>query len=80
MTARRAGAADWPEVVALRTRVFVEEQWVPAEIEQDAHDSGAVHVLDRDDDGRVVATGGRLRHTSPCSARRMVTCAIPASW
>ena len=60
MTARRAGAADWPEVVALRTRVFVEEQGVPAEIEQDAHDAGAVHVLDRDDDGRVVATG-RLR-------------------
>lgn len=60
MTARRAGAADWPEVVALRTRVFVEEQGVPAEIEQDAHDAGAVHVLDRDDDGRLVATGRLL--------------------
>ena len=60
MRARRATAADWPEVVALRTRVFVEEQGVPAEIEQDAHDAGAVHVLDRDDDGRVVATGRLL--------------------
>jgi predicted GNAT family N-acyltransferase len=59
----RAGpvhAADWPEVVALRTRVFVEEQGVPAEIEQDEHDATAVHALARDDDGRVVATGRLL--------------------
>lgn len=60
MTARRAGAADWSEVVALRTRVFVEEQGVPAEIEQDARDAAAVHVVDRDDDGRVLATGRLL--------------------
>lgn len=60
MTARLAAAADRPEIAALRTRVFVEEQGVPAEIEQDAHDAGAVHVLDRDDDGRVVATGRLL--------------------
>ncbi|SDO69219.1 GNAT family N-acetyltransferase [Geodermatophilus sp. DSM 45219] len=60
MTARLAGAADRPEIAALRTRVFVEEQGVPAEIEQDAHDAGAVHVLDRDDDGRLVATGRLL--------------------
>ncbi|MGY1822247.1 GNAT family N-acetyltransferase [Geodermatophilus sp. SYSU D00079] len=53
-------AADWPEVVALRTRVFVEEQGVPAEIEQDEHDATAVHALARDDDGRVVATGRLL--------------------
>jgi predicted GNAT family N-acyltransferase len=59
----RAGpvhAADWPEVVALRTRVFVEEQGVPAEIEQDQHEATAVHALARDDDGRVVATGRML--------------------
>ncbi|MGY1663156.1 GNAT family N-acetyltransferase [Geodermatophilus sp. SYSU D00705] len=53
-------AADWPVVVALRTRVFVEEQGVPAEIEQDEHDATAVHALARDDDGRVVATGRLL--------------------
>ena len=60
MSARRATAADWPEVAALRTRVFVEEQGVPTEIEQDAHDATAVHVLARDADGRVVATGRLL--------------------
>ena len=59
-SARRATAADWPQVAALRTRVFVEEQGVPAEIEQDAHDATAVNALAEDDDGRVVATGRLL--------------------
>ena len=60
MSARRATVADWPQVAALRTRVFVEEQGVPAEIEQDAHDATAVHALAEDDEGRVVATGRLL--------------------
>ena len=55
-----ATAADWPEVAALRTRVFVEEQGVPPEIEQDDADATAVHVLSRDDAGAVVATGRLL--------------------
>jgi predicted GNAT family N-acyltransferase len=55
-----ATAADWPEIVALRTRVFVEEQGVPPELEQDAADATAVHVLSRDTTGRVVATGRLL--------------------
>ena len=55
-----AAAADWPEIVALRTRVFVEEQGVPPELEQDAADATAVHVLSRDTTGRVVATGRLL--------------------
>ena len=52
MRARRATAADWPEVAALRTRVFVEEQGVPAEVEQDEHDATAVHALAEDDQRR----------------------------
>jgi predicted GNAT family N-acyltransferase len=60
VTARLATAADWPAVAALRTRVFVGEQGVPAEIEQDAHDATAVHALAEDDEGRVVATGRLL--------------------
>lgn len=60
VSARRATAADWPQVAVLRTRVFVEEQGVPAEIEQDAHDATAVHALAEDDEGRVVATGRLL--------------------
>jgi predicted GNAT family N-acyltransferase len=55
-----ATAADRPEIAALRTRVFVEEQGVPPGIEQDAADATAVHVLSRDASGRVVATGRLL--------------------
>ena len=56
-TAVVATVRDMPEVAALRTRVFVGEQGVPPEIEQDDADATAVHVLSRDDSGRVVATG-----------------------
>ncbi len=59
-TAAVAGSADWPEIVDLRTRVFVLEQGVPAEIEQDDRDATAVHALSRDGSGRVVATGRLL--------------------
>jgi predicted GNAT family N-acyltransferase len=52
-----AGPGDIAEVAALRTRVFVEEQGVPPELEQDATDAVAVHAVGRDDAGRVVATG-----------------------
>jgi predicted GNAT family N-acyltransferase len=59
-TAAVAGPADWPEIVDLRTRVFVLEQGVPPEIEQDDRDATAVHALSRDGSGRVVATGRLL--------------------
>ncbi|RBY95639.1 GNAT family N-acetyltransferase [Blastococcus sp. TF02-8] len=59
-TAAVATAEEWLEVAALRTRVFVEEQGVPAEIEQDDADATAVHVLSRDSSGQVVATGRLL--------------------
>jgi predicted GNAT family N-acyltransferase len=65
-----ATAADWPEVAALRTRVFVDEQGVPAEIEQDDRDATAVHALSRDESGRVVATG-RLLVGEPATIGRM---------
>ncbi len=66
-----ATAADWPEVVALRTRVFVEEQGVPPEVEQDAADATAVHAVARDDAGRVVATGRLLERDGRASIGRM---------
>jgi predicted GNAT family N-acyltransferase len=69
-----ATAADWPEIAALRTRVFVHEQGVPPEIEQDAADATAVHAVSRDDSGAVVATGRLLvREDGTAAIGRMAT-------
>jgi predicted GNAT family N-acyltransferase len=74
-SAEVASAADWPEIAALRTRVFVDEQGVPPEIEQDTADATAVHVLSRglsgDVAGRVVATGRLLVRGTTASIGRM---------
>ena len=70
-TASVATAADMPEVAALRRRVFVVEQGVPPEIERDDADETAVHVLSRDDSGRVVATGRLLVHGRTAGIGRM---------
>ena len=70
-TARVAGPEDRHEIAALRTRVFVVEQGVPPEIEQDAADDEAVHVLSRDDAGAVVATGRLLVRGSSAGIGRM---------
>ncbi len=74
-SASLATAADWPEVVALRTRVFVEEQGVPPEVEQDAADATAVHAVARglggELTGRVVATGRLLERDGRAVIGRM---------
>ena len=70
-TAHVAAPEDRPDIAALRTRVFVEEQGVPPEIEQDAADDDAVHVLSRDDAGAVVATGRLLVRGSTAGIGRM---------
>jgi predicted GNAT family N-acyltransferase len=70
-TASVASAADRAELAALRTRVFVEEQGVPAEIEQDAADETAVHAISRDVTGRVVATGRLLVSGTSATIGRM---------
>jgi predicted GNAT family N-acyltransferase len=70
-TAVVAAPEDRPEIAALRTRVFVDEQGVPPEIEQDAADAEAVHVLSRDDAGAVVATGRLLVRGSTAGIGRM---------
>ncbi|SFK62142.1 GNAT family N-acetyltransferase [Geodermatophilus ruber] len=73
VSARLAGPGDWPEIAALRTRVFVEEQGVPPEIERDDADATAVHALSRDDEGRVVATGRLLLRGTSAGIGRMAT-------
>jgi predicted GNAT family N-acyltransferase len=68
-----AGPADWPEVAALRSRVFVEEQGVPPEVERDDADAAAVHALCRDAAGRVVATGRLIERGGVAVIGRMAT-------
>jgi predicted GNAT family N-acyltransferase len=53
--ARRARAAEMPAVLALRHAVFCEEQGVPEELERDAEDANAVHLV-VDDAGAVIGT------------------------
>jgi len=45
---------------AIRCRVFIEEQNVPPELEQDGLDDDCLHVLAEDAEGRPIGTG-RLR-------------------
>ncbi|MFI6346913.1 GNAT family N-acetyltransferase [Streptomyces sp. NPDC050560] len=59
--------ADREACFAVRKDVFVAEQGVPEDIEYDAHDHGAVHVLAVAADGTPLGTG-RLLHGSAALA------------
>ncbi|GHH16659.1 acetyltransferase [Streptomyces rubradiris] len=52
--------ADREACFAVRKEVFVAEQGVPEDIEYDAHDAVAVHVLAVHEDGRPLGTGRLL--------------------
>ncbi|MFG3125510.1 GNAT family N-acetyltransferase [Streptomyces sp. NPDC048208] len=68
-TVRVAGdPADREACFAVRKDVFVGEQGVPQDIEYDAYDASAVHVLAVDEDGVPLGTG-RLLHGEAAAAR-----------
>src|SRR4051812_47023025 len=48
------------EAYAIRHAVFVREQGVPVELEQDEHDESSLHVLLQDETGVSLATGRLL--------------------
>lgn len=50
------GNTDLAGALAVRMRVFGEEQDVPVEIEMDALDRGALHLVALSPDGRVIGT------------------------
>ncbi|MFI7386904.1 GNAT family N-acetyltransferase [Streptomyces sp. NPDC049813] len=52
--------ADRESCFAVRREVFVDEQGVPEELEYDAYDAGAVHVLAVRDDGLPLGAGRLL--------------------
>ncbi|ARJ69701.1 GNAT family N-acetyltransferase [Paracoccus contaminans] len=51
---------DLDACMAIRIKVFVEEQKVPAELEGDEHDADAVHLLATAADGRPIGTARLL--------------------
>ncbi|MEU1043125.1 GNAT family N-acetyltransferase [Streptomyces sp. NPDC005551] len=61
-------AADREACFAVRKEVFVVEQRVPQDIEYDAYDAGALHVLAVRDDGVPLGTG-RLLHGAAAAAK-----------
>jgi len=56
--------ADWgrdrKDLLAIRYAVFVGEQGVPIELEHDAHDRTALHLLVTDPDGQPIGTARML--------------------
>ncbi|MDQ8701522.1 GNAT family N-acetyltransferase [Streptomyces sp. LHD-70] len=60
--------ADRAACFAVRREVFVDEQGVPEELEYDAYDEVAVHVLAVGDDGRAIGAG-RLLHGEAAAAK-----------
>lgn len=46
----------WQAAIELRFAVFVHEQHVPAELELDAEDAGALHLLVEDNSGSALGT------------------------
>lgn len=52
---------QFAEALALRFAVFCDEQRVPRALEHDAEDARALHVVVRNDESVVVATGRALR-------------------
>ncbi|CAL9430519.1 Acetyltransferase [Streptomyces sp. enrichment culture] len=63
-----ADPADREACFAVRKEVFVAEQGVPEDIEYDAYDAGAVHVLAVREDGVPLGTG-RLLHGEAAAAK-----------
>ena len=69
-------AAERDAAFAIRRTVFQGEQRVPAELEFDADDEHAVHVI-ADVDGEVVGTGRVVLHRERAKIGRM---AVLAGW
>lgn len=66
---------DWKQrdvLLKVRYAVFVEEQKVPVEIEQDDKDPVSVHVLARDSRGEVIGTARLILQELPRIGRMAV--------
>ncbi|HEX7371024.1 MAG TPA: GNAT family N-acetyltransferase [Rhodanobacteraceae bacterium] len=78
-------AADRNALLGVRETVFIQEQHVPSELERDADDARALHVLARTLEGTPIGTGRLLFETSaasdqPASSGRIGRMAVLPDW
>ena len=80
--------ADWPgdeqSIRAIRERVFIDEQGIPAELEWDGLDPGCAHLLAYDMEGNAIATArmqanGISAEWRYCQSGAAVALAVPYS-
>ncbi len=71
MIIRKATAADFPAILALRFEVFVDEQHVPPEEERDEHDATAHHYLAEEADGSVIGCARVIAHDDEAHIGRL---------
>ena len=71
MIARLAGPNELDECLALRRVVFVEEQDVPADLEEDGLDPSCTHFVVRDAGGSVVGTARMREYHGAAKAERV---------
>jgi predicted GNAT family N-acyltransferase len=71
-------AAEFEEALGLRYEVFCDEQQIPRDLERDAEDEIATHVVVRDAGGLVAATGRVMRQCTDGSIRALSAAGTPA--
>lgn len=75
MIARLAGPNELDELLDLRRVVFVDEQGVPADLEEDGLDPACTHFVVRDDHGAVVGTARMREYHGSAKAERVAVLA-----
>jgi predicted GNAT family N-acyltransferase len=75
---RRATGDDLAAALALRHRVFCQEQGVPEDLERDAHDATALHLVALDASGAVVGTCRLVPGTGSALLLQRMAVARPA--
>ena len=79
ITSGRWQALQQP-LIEVRTVVFIEEQHVPTDIEWDALDAGAIHLLALNEDEKAIGCARILNVNSPDGIARIGRMAVLKAW
>jgi predicted GNAT family N-acyltransferase len=69
--------AGFEEALQLRYEVFCDEQQIPRELERDVEDDFATHVVVKDAEGQVAATGRVMRQCTGGTLRALSAAGSP---